>query len=228
MIVLKSISVMARVSIFVGTIKALPESGRPTGIYKLPVSDSIALGFEGFEGDQQADRKVHGGPEKAVHLYPASHYAKLADRFPDVASDLVAGSLGENLSTNDLDESDVRIGDIWQLGTAKIQVCQPRNPCWKIDDKFSCEGMAVHIAEHRLTGWYWRVIEPGHVNAGDPLILVQAAIDTLTLSEAMLLWQEHRPDLLALQRFADMTGIASGWKNKINQRLSYLKTDIQK
>jgi len=219
---------MAAVSIFVGGVRSLPESGRPTGIYKFPVSGSIALGFEGFDGDEQADRKVHGGPEKAVHLYPASHYAKLAARFSDVASNLVPGSLGENLSTNDLDESDVRIGDIWQLGTAKIQVCQPRNPCWKIDEKFSCEGMAVHIAEHRLTGWYWRVIEPGYVNAGDPLTLAQAAIDALTLSEAMLLWQEHRPDLLALQRLADMTGIASGWKNKINQRLSYLKTDIQK
>ena len=215
---------MAAVSLFVGSIKALPESGRPTGIYKFPVSGSIVLGPEGFEGDQQADRKVHGGPEKAVHLYPASHYAKLADRFPDIASALVPGSLGENLSTPDLDEGDVRIGDIWQLGTAKLQVCQPRNPCWKIDEKFSCEGMAAQIAEHRLTGWYWRVIEPGHVNVGDPLTLAQPAKDALTLQEAMVLLQMHRPDLQNLQRLADTPGIASGWRDKINQRLSYLKS----
>ncbi len=214
---------MAHVSLFIGAIRPLPESGRPTGIYKQPVDAALELGPEGFAGDQQADRRVHGGPEKAVHLYPAAHYARLAARFPDAASQLVAGSLGENISTPDLDEAAVHIGDIWQLGSARLQVCQPRNPCWKIDERFACDGMAAFIAEHRLTGWYWRVVTPGRVGPGDTLELQSRPADSLSLAEAMLLWQSHRPPPAALQKLAAAPGLASQWLQKIQQRLNWLQ-----
>lgn len=214
---------MAKIALFIGGIRPLPESGRPTGMYKQPVTATVELGHEGFAGDQQADRRVHGGPEKAVHLYPARHYAILATQFPDIAASLVPGAMGENLSTADLDESDVRIGDIWQSGTAQLQVCQPRNPCWKIDERFGCEGMAVYIHERLLAGWYWRVIRPGQVTPGDTLDLVQPATEAPTLREAMQLWQAHRPDLAALEKLSGTPGIASNWQHKIRQRLAYLK-----
>ncbi len=214
---------MAEVSIFVGGITPLPQSGRPTGMYKRPVTEVTELGYTGFAGDRQADLRVHGGPEKAVHLYPARHYRKLAERFPEAASGLVAGALGENLSTADLDEGDVRIGDIWQLGEARLQVCQPRNPCWKIDERFSCDGMAAFIDAARLTGWYWRVLRPGRVSPGDTLDLLVPAPEAPTLQEAMVLWREHRPSLGELERLAQTPGIASRWRDKITQRLSYLK-----
>ena len=215
--------VRAQVSIFIGGIKALPESGRPTGMYKSRITGPVELGPEGFVGDQQADRRVHGGPEKAVHLYPSRHYARLAERFPLASSQLVAGALGENLATDDLDERDVRIGDIWQLGSARLQVCQNRNPCWKIDERFSSEGMAAYIVEQQLTGWYWRVVESGTVSPGDTLDLVTPATNPMTLHDALGLWQQHRPDLTALQQLADTPGISSGWQEKIVQRLAYLK-----
>lgn len=214
---------MAHVSLFIGGIRPLPESGRPTGIYKQAVSAALELGCEGFAGDQQADRRVHGGPDKAVHLYPAGHYAKLASRFPEAAGQLVIGSLGENLSA-ELDEGDVRIGDIWRLGSARLQVCQPRNPCWKIDERFGCEGMAAYIAEHRLTGWYWRVLTPGRVAPGDALALESAA-DTFTLAEAMRLWQDHRPALADLDKLAAAPGIADHWKQKIVSRAAWLRNN---
>lgn len=217
---------MVEVLIFVGGVRPLPESGRPTGMYKTLVWCDIELGHEGFAGDQQADRRVHGGPEKAVHLYPARHYQRLASRFPEARPGLVPGALGENLSTEDLDENDVRIGEVWKLGSAQLQVCQPRNPCWKIDERFSCNGMAAYIAEARLTGWYWRVIQPGRITPGDTLELLQAAPTAPTLHEAMLLWQEHRPSLSELERLAQAPGIASGWRDKINQRLSWLKASF--
>ncbi len=213
----------AHVALFIGGITQLPDSGRPTGMYKSPVRESIQLGDTGFVGDQQADHRVHGGPEKAVHLYPASHYQKLATRFPEVADALVAGSLGENLSTADLDENDVRIGDVWQLGEAQLQVCQPRNPCWKIDERFACEGMAAYIDAAGLTGWYWRVLQPGQVVPGDLLILREPALAAPTLRKAMQLWRQHRPEINALTQLAETPGIATGWKNKITQRLGYLK-----
>ena len=218
---------MAHVSLFIGGIRPLPESGRPTGMYKQPAGGPLELGPEGFVGDQQADRRVHGGPEKAVHLYPARHYAKLAERFPEAAPQLVIGSLGENISTAELDENDVRIGDIWRLGNTELQVCQPRNPCWKIDERFASDGMAAFIAEHRLTGWYWRVVTPGRVTLGDSLELLQAA-DSFTLAEAMLCWQSHRPALADLEMLAASPGIAKNWQQKITARVEWLRKNPEK
>jgi MOSC domain-containing protein YiiM len=219
---------MAHVSLFIGGIRPLPESGRPTGMYKQPAVGSLELGPEGFVGDQQADRRLHGGPEKAVHLYPARHYARLAERFPEAAPQLVIGSLGENISTAELDENDVRIGDVWRLGSAKLQVCQPRNPCWKIDERFASDGMAAFIAEQRLTGWYWRVVKPGHVALGDALELIQAAKGAFTLAEAMLCWQAHRPALGDLEKLAASPGIAKNWQQKITARVEWLRKNPEK
>lgn len=214
---------MAKISLFIGGLRPLPESGRPTGMYKQPVTSRIELGRDGFVGDQQADRRVHGGPEKAVHLYPARHYARLAARFPDAATELRPGSLGENISTAELDESDVRIGDIYRLGSARLQVCQPRSPCWKIDERFAADGIAAYIAEQRLTGWYWRVVMPGELSPDDLLIRETPASGALTLAAAMQLWQAHRPPLAELEKLAATPGIASQWRQKIENRCQWLR-----
>lgn len=214
---------MAQITLFIGSVSALPNSGRPTAIFKQAVCGPLELGPEGFIGDEQADRRVHGGPEKAVHLYPAAHYAKLAARFPDAAAQLIPGSLGENISSANLDEHSVRIGDIYRLGSARLQVCQPRNPCWKIDDRFDSDGMAAFIAEEALTGWYWRVSQPGMVSPGDTLDLDQAAIDAPTLAAAMALWRVHRPAPSDLEQLAATPGIASGWQRKILERAAWLR-----
>lgn len=212
----------APISLFVGTIRPLPESGRPTGIYKRPVTGPVELGPEGFVGDQQADLRVHGGPDKAVHLYPATHYARLAARFPEAAGQLREGSIGENISCADLVESDVRLGEIWQLGTARLQVSQPRSPCWKIDERYGCDGMAQFIAEQGLTGWYWRVLTPGLVSPRDALCREQSDPAAFTLAEAMQLLQQHRPPLAAMERLVASPGIAENWRQKIAHRLAWL------
>ncbi len=191
-------------------------------MYKTQVQGPIELGFEGFAGDQHADLRAHGGPEKTVHLYPSTHYAKLAAQFSDVAPLLVPGSMGENIATAELDEHCVRLGDVWQLGSALIQVCQPRNPCWKIDERFGADGMALFIDQHLLTGWYWRVLQTGTVCHTDTLVLHEAATHGPTLHEAMTLWREHRPNLDALSQLAETPGIAKAWQDKIKQRVSYL------
>ncbi len=214
---------MIQVAIFTGGIQPLPTSGRPTGMFKSPVLSPIDLKEAGFVGDQQADRRVHGGPDKAVHLYPARHYARLASSFPEIAAALVPGALGENLSAADIDERDVRIGDIWQLGSARLQVSQPRSPCWKIDERFACEGIAAMIARSHLTGWYLRVTQTGTVSPADRLVLLQPASGAPTLHDAMRLWAEHRPSIAALEALAQLPGMASDWREKIKQRLAWLK-----
>lgn len=214
---------ITQVEIFTGGIQPLPTSGRLTGMFKSPVMGPVDLTEEGFVGDQQADRRVHGGPDKAVHLYPGRHYARLASSFPEIAAALVPGALGENLSAADIDEHDVRIGDLWQLGTALLQVSQPRTPCWKIDERLACEGVAALIARSHLTGWYLRVKQPGTVSPGDELALIQPASGAPALHEFMRLWAEHRPSLAALEALAQLPGMAHGWRDKINQRLAWLK-----
>lgn len=214
---------MASVALFVGGIRPLPQSGRPTGMYKAPVTQPVALTAAGFVGDVQADRRVHGGPDKAVHLYPARHYAVLAEAFPQVEDQLVPGSLGENISSAEIDENDVHIGDIWSLGTARLQVCQPRSPCWKIDERFGTEGMAAFIAQHRLTGWYWRVLTVGQISPADRLVRERAAEQAFTIAEALELCAMHRPALGDLESLAAAAGIAENWRRKIHQRIAWLR-----
>ena len=146
------------VTLFAGGVRPLPPNNRPSGIFKTALHQPAWVGMNGLAGDEQADLRVHGGPEKALHQYPAGNYAALANAFPDVISDLVPGSLGENLSVAGWDETNVCIGDIFQLGGAVIQVSQPRTPCWQIDSRFVVGGMTIYIHDHGLKGWYFRVL----------------------------------------------------------------------
>ncbi len=212
------------VTLFAGGIRLLPDSSRSTGMYKEALAGPVAFGREGLAGDQQADRQVHGGPEKAVHLYPAGHYARLAARFPEAAAVLVPGSLGENISCAGLTEADVCLGDVFRLGSVRLQLSQPRSPCWKIDTRFACDGMAAFIAETGLTGWYWRVLTPGMAQPGDIPALEERASHPIPLADAMALWRAHRPGAAALEAVAAAPGLAESWRAKIRQRAEWLRT----
>ena len=157
---------MAVVTLYTGGIRPLPPENQPTGMFKRERLEPVWLGIEGLAGDAQADRRVHGGPEKALHQYPVAHYARLAQAFPQAAALLVRGSIGENLSVDGWDEGNVCIGDVFRLGGARIQVSQPRSPCWKIDRRYGVSGMTQFIGEQGLTGWYFRVLEEGEVAPG--------------------------------------------------------------
>jgi MOSC domain-containing protein YiiM len=209
--------------VYTGTLRPLPPEGRPTGIFKEPVAGRVLARREGLAGDAQADRRVHGGPEKALHQYAAENYALLAAAFPDCADRLVPGSLGENVSGRGLTEAEARIGDVFRLGTATIQVCQPRSPCWKIDHKFGTTTMARHIAELGIAGWYYRVLEEGEIGAGDLLELVERQEDAPSLRR---LWQANldlqaRPE--ELEALARAPGLAAGWVKKLAERADWLR-----
>ncbi len=119
--------------VYVGGIKSLEPEGQPSGIYKRPPLGPLRLTFTGLLGDVQADRRVHGGPEKALHHYAAENYARLADAFPECAAAFLPGSIGENISTRGWLEGAICIGGIFRIGAALVQVSQPRSPCWKIN-----------------------------------------------------------------------------------------------
>ena len=208
--------------LFAGGLRSLEPEGQRTGIFKRQLAGPARVSHHGIEGDEHGDLRVHGGPEKAVHHYAAQHYASLAQAFPASASALVPGSLGENLSTHGLSERDVHLGDVFRVGGCVLQVSQPRSPCWKIDHRFDARRMSVHIARQRITGWYYRVIEPGVVAPGDRLALHDRQTDRFSID---LFWQvqlAHRPHLDDLQRLIALPGLAQDWKRRLSERVKWL------
>jgi len=215
------IAPLAIAGVFVGAVAPLADDGRSSAIAKSAVAGAAYLGTEGLAGDAQADRRVHGGAEKALHHFPAEHYANLAAAFPS-ARNLLPGDLGENLSTRGLAENDICIGDIFALGAARIQVAQPRSPCWKIDQRTGCEGVAAYIAEHGMAGWYYRVLTPGAIAAGDSLIHMERLVGAVTLAHFWRTTRATRPSLEALHRLAAAPGLNPDWIRKLHERIDWL------
>jgi MOSC domain-containing protein YiiM len=148
-----------------------------SAIAKRPREGVVQVLEEGLAPDEQADRCVHGGPEMALHLYPLDHHAYWREELG--GSELLdeSGAFGSNLAVRGMLESDVHIGDRFRLGSALIEVSQPRQPCWKIEHRFGHKGMVARIIETGRSGWYFRVLETGEVQAGD-------AIERVTVGEA--------------------------------------------
>lgn len=211
------------VQIFLGGIRPLPPDNQPTGIFKQEVLMPVWVGREGLAGDAQADRRVHGGPEKALHQYAIANYARLALAFPDAAKFLIPGSIGENLSASDWDETLIAIGDVFRLGDSTIQVSQPRSPCWKIDYRFGVEGMAQFIAEQRITGWYFRVLEEGAVDPGANFERIRRNDIPVSIADVLSLWAEHRPDPDRLVEVARTPGLTASWVSKLEDRAVRLR-----
>jgi MOSC domain-containing protein YiiM len=140
-----------------------------SAITKRPREGSVQVLPEGLAPDEQADRRVHGGPEMALHLYPLEHHAFWRGEIGDHPALDEPGGFGSNLAVSGLTEDMVHIGDRFRLGSALIEVSQPRQPCWKIEHRFGHKGMVARIIESGRSGWYFRVIETGEVAAGDSL-----------------------------------------------------------
>jgi MOSC domain-containing protein YiiM len=144
------------------------DQGEPwiSGFAKQPVAGPVALSRDHLDGDGQADRTVHGGSEKALLGYSGDHYSAWAGECGQPFAD---GAFGENLTLTGISEERIAIGDTFQLGTAIIQVSQPRQPCWKLARRNRMPELpAKAIASGRL-GWYFRVLSEGRVQAGESL-----------------------------------------------------------
>ena len=141
-----------------------------TAFFKEPVRGPIVLHPLGLEGDGQADRRVHGGLDKAVLVYSADHYETWWEELAQ--PDLPFGAFGENLTVQGLDETSVCIGDVFRVGDALVQVWQRRGPCWKIGRRWGRPDLVARVARTGRTGWYVRVVEPGRLEVGRDMSLV--------------------------------------------------------
>lgn len=136
---------------------------------KRPREGRVQVLEDGLAPDEQADRRVHGGPQMALHLYPMDHHAWWRDQIGDHPALDEPGGFGSNIAVTGLLEDNVHIGDRFRLGSALIEISQPRQPCWKIEHRFGHKGMVAQIIESGRCGWYFRVIETGEAQAGDTL-----------------------------------------------------------
>jgi MOSC domain-containing protein YiiM len=207
--------------IYIGEIGVLGPEGQRSGIVKHPVA-TVHASANGLQGDHQADRRVHGGPEKAVHHYAAENYASLKAGFREIAAALVPGRLGENLSTHGWTEDDIHLGDVFRIGTARLQVSQPRSPCWKINHRFGVDGLSKLIAAIGVVGWYYRVLEPGTITVGDPFELVDREPDAVSVRRFWTAVTSERPAIADLARFGRIAGLTPEWKARLAQRQDWL------
>lgn len=190
-----------------------------SAITKRPREGSVQVLAEGLAPDEQADRRVHGGPEMALHLYPLDHHAFWRGEIGDHAALDEPGGFGSNLAVSGLTEDMVHIGDRFRLGTALIEISQPRQPCWKIEHRFGQTGMVARIVETGRCGWYFRVIETGEVAAGDSLERIATGAADWSVARAFAALVAGKANRAELAELAELPTLAPKMRAKATARL---------
>lgn len=194
--------------------------GVETGIVKAPVDQPVRLTATGLVGDEQADLRVHGGTEKALHHYPLDHYPSWAGWHPPFARfQGQAGAFGENLASHGLVESQVCVGDVFRLGGAVIQVSQARQPCWKLNLRFRHPRFAHEMQACGRTGWYYRVLEEGDIAAGDRLELIDRPRPDWDLARLLKIFFDDRLDREGLEQLTGLAELSERWRITARRRL---------
>jgi MOSC domain-containing protein YiiM len=203
----------------VGAVQSLGPKNIPSGIAKYVVDRPVQLTKAGFVGDEQGDRKNHGGPEKAVHHYPLDHYAAWSAELGDHPLLAAPGAFGENVSTSGLTEAGVAIGDRFRLGRALVEVSQGRQPCFRLNLRFDIADMALKVQRSGRTGWYYRVLEEGPVAAGDTLRLLDRPHPDWSIDRLRRVLYVDMLNHEALSAIASLRVLPERWRRLAEKRL---------
>jgi MOSC domain-containing protein YiiM len=206
-------------SIHTGKVAPLGPEGEPSGFVKHRRDVAVEVHALGLEGDEQADLSVHGGPDKAVYAYAAAHYPHWATAMPQHAELFAPGVMGENLAISGMDEGDICAGDIHRIGTALLQACQPRQPCFKLGLRFGDPMMVKAMVKNERAGWYYRVVQPGIVRAGDAVTLEERPHPDFAFTRLVTLVYRRNPSRDDLAAMAQMHGLARQWRLQAAQAL---------
>jgi MOSC domain-containing protein YiiM len=209
---------MSRVlSVNVGTPKqvAMGKSTVLTSIFKSPVQGRVAVVRHNIAGDRQSDLTVHGGPYKAVYCYPSEHYPYWKEQLPEM--EFSEGMFGENLTTEGITEDSVSIGDRFRVGSALLQVTQPRMPCFKLGIRFARADMVKRFWQSGRSGIYFSVVEEGEVAAGDPIERIGKGPEEVSVADVVRLYRGDENSVEMLER-ALRTPLAGSWKQELRER----------
>lgn len=187
-----------------------------TSIFKTPVAHRVQVGLTNLDGDQQSDLTVHGGPEKAVYVYPAEHYPWWRRELGD--EELSWGAFGENFTTEGLLEDEVFIGDRFRIGSAEFAVTQPRMPCFKLSVRFGRADMVKWFHRSGKNGFYLRVLQEGEVGTGDTIDRLSTDQHRLSVSNVVTLYSARTPDSGMVDRASEHPGLPEGWREYFRER----------
>ncbi|MNH96211.1 6-N-hydroxylaminopurine resistance protein [compost metagenome] len=193
-----------------------------TGIFKTATDEALHLSFLNLEGDGQGDLVHHGGREKAVCVYPYEHYPFWEN---ELKRPLEYGALGENLTIKGLLETDVCIGDVFELGKAIVQVSQPRQPCYKLTIRHGVPDMLLKVQQTGYTGFYFRVLEEGVVTKDDGLSLLHRHPKEITVSFANRIMHREKDNIEGIKQILEVEELSSNWRNTFLKRLAGTETD---
>ena len=212
---------MKLLSINVSKPKPIQYGGKTvqTGIFKEPVSGTVMLREKNIDGDGQGDLRVHGGTYKAIYGYPFEHYAHWQQALQ--RDDLTYGQFGENLTVEGLLETSVYIGDVFQIGsTVKLQITQPRVPCFKLAYKMGLPEFPKQFLESRRVGFYFRVLEEGEIAAGDAITRIEVASASMSVTEILNLRYFDRDNREKIARARKLPALSPSWKRDFTKILS--------
>ena len=180
-----------------------------TGICKTATASPLSLSASGFEGDGVGDLRHHGGRDKAVCVYSLDHYPYWGKL---LRITLPGAAFGENLTVSGLHEKDVCIGDIYEAGSALLQVSQPRQPCGTLSARFGTDNMITLVRDSGFTGFYFRVVRTGRVKKGDQLQLKEKDNNLVTVAFANSIYYHQRTDCEGIERVLAVDALSASWR----------------
>jgi MOSC domain-containing protein YiiM len=194
-----------------------------SGIDKRPIQERVHLGLLGLDGDGQADLKNHGGKDKAVCCYAADHYDGWRETLGLSAATFPFGAFGENFTIVGLTEDAVCIGDIYTVGTARVQISQPRMPCYKLGRLWERPDLPNTVKDSGKTGYYLRVLEPGDVGPGDPLTLMERPLPQWTVARINDAMYVHKEDEALADELGRLSLLAEAWRSPFRRRAGLIR-----
>jgi MOSC domain-containing protein YiiM len=213
---------MKLISVNVGLPRVVMSNGEPvsTGIFKEPVAGRVMLRTLNLDGDRQADLSVHGGPSKAVYVYPSEHYEYWKHELPEMK--LPWGMFGENFTSAGLFESELNIGDKFRVGSAVVMVTEPRMPCYKLGIKFGRSDIVKRFLASERTGFYFAVLQESEVGVGDPIELIEGNKHSVQVSDITRLYTREKHNVGLLRRAMEVEALPESWKSYFQHRLDKL------
>lgn len=187
-----------------------------TGIYKTHVEDGITLGLTDVVGDAVMDREHHGGINKACYLYSADHYPFWQKKFPEL--DWENGMFGENLTIKGLNEAEIEIGDTFKVGTAIIQVSEPRRPCSVLGIRFGTQAIVKEFYHKPYPGIYVRVLQKGKIKQGDTLKLISKEKNSISVATVYSLFASDDKNHELAKKAITINSLAQPTKDDLIKR----------